>query len=170
MTLLLKNVLFTIVFPGTTAVFLPYLVMSRQSREGPRTWSAWTMMAALFAMTGVVIYVRCVWDFARRGRATPAPIDPPRVLVVEGLYRNVRNPMYLGVLLFLVGQCLFFRSWNLVIYTGIWFLSAHLFTVFYEEPTLRRKFPDAYAAYSEAVRRWIPGPPCTSREGSPRQR
>src|SRR5258708_28379598 len=102
MLLFVKNFLFTVFVPGTVAAVIPYRTASRAGPglvlEGARLLSA----APLFLL-GAAIYFWCLWDFAVTGRGTPAPIDPPKHLVVRGLYRRVRNPMYLGVLLVVAG-------------------------------------------------------------------
>src|SRR5262245_3506548 len=106
---------------------------------------------------GTLIYFRCLWEFAARGRGIPAPLDHPKQLVVTGLYRYVRNPMYVGVFIVLIGEVLLFRSSGLLVFTAGWFVFVHLNVVFYEERVLRRKFGESYARYFQAVHRWIPG-------------
>jgi protein-S-isoprenylcysteine O-methyltransferase Ste14 len=127
---------------------------------GDITPSPWTIRhgaaAALLAL-GFAVYVRCAWDFAARGRGIPAPLDHAKQLVVTGLYRYIRNPMYVGVLLALLGEALFFGSVPFVEYTAIWFALVHLAVLFYEEPNLRRRFGSSYDDYAAAVGRWIPG-------------
>jgi protein-S-isoprenylcysteine O-methyltransferase Ste14 len=98
----------------------------------------------------------CIWDFGRKGQGTLAPVDPPTTLVVYGLYRYVRNPMYLGALMVLAGQAILFPSSALVAYVVVWFTFVHLFVVFYEERTLRRRFGAGYERYRQTVPRWIP--------------
>lgn len=105
---------------------------------------------------GVGVYLWCAWDFVFTGRGTPAPIDPPKVLVATGLYRFVRNPMYIAVGLVLGGEAILFQSYNLVVYALLAWLACHLFVVFYEEPTLKKKYGAAYEAYCQAVPRWRP--------------
>ena len=105
---------------------------------------------------GGSMLVWCIWDFAKRGRGTLAPVDPPRQLVVQGLYRYVRNPMYVGALLALLGQAAFFKSVSLLWYAGAFFVCVHLFVVFYEEPTLARRFGSSYEQYRLTVNRWLP--------------
>lgn len=83
------------------------------------------------------------------------PNDPPRKLVVQGLYSCVRNPMYVGVLAVLVGEAMFFASLALLQMAGIMFLLFHLFIVFYEEPALKRQFGESYRRYCAAVPRWL---------------
>jgi protein-S-isoprenylcysteine O-methyltransferase Ste14 len=157
--LLLKNLLFTVLVPGTVAGVLPYLIVTRHGTGLPARMGLVQVLGAALALCGAAIYARCVWDFAKQGRGTPAPVDPPKRLVVRGLYRYVRNPMYGGVLLVLLGETFFFVSLPLLLYSAIWFALVNLFVLLYEEPTLRRRFPEGFASYSGAVRRWIPGEP-----------
>jgi protein-S-isoprenylcysteine O-methyltransferase Ste14 len=95
---------------------------------------------------GVVLLGTCIWEFARRGRGTLAPVDPPRTLVVQDLYRYVRNPMYLSVTMIVLGEALLTGSRVLLEYG-------------YEEPTLRRRFGPAYDRYRATVGRWVPRRP-----------
>lgn len=157
--LLLKNLLFTVFVPGTVAGLIPYLILSRGAAAGPIAWGPAQVLALALGGLGLGVYLWCLWDFATVGRATPAPIHPPRTLVVRGLYRYVRNPMYLGVLLVLAGQVIFFASRPLLLYTLAWLAVVHLFVVLYEEPALTRRFDGSYEQYRGAVRRWIPGRP-----------
>jgi protein-S-isoprenylcysteine O-methyltransferase Ste14 len=152
MLLFLKNLLFTLVFPGTVAVYVPFLLV-HSLRPGAIFWR-W-MSLPVFA-AGAGIYLWCVWDFASFGRGTPAPIDAPRRLVVRGLYRYTRNPMYVGVLTTILGWAVRYRSTTLVLYAGAVGLCFHAFIAFYEEPHLERIFGPAYAAYRANVGRWLP--------------
>ncbi|MET0398469.1 MAG: isoprenylcysteine carboxylmethyltransferase family protein [Longimicrobiaceae bacterium] len=157
--LLLKNLLFTVLVPGAVAGLVPYLILARGADASPVVRGSAQWLALAVGVLGAGVYAWCVWDFAARGRGTPAPIDPPRTLVVSGPYRYVRNPMYCGVLLVLVGQVLFFASRPLLLYALAWLGVVHLFVVLYEEPALRRRFGGSYEEYRVAVRRWIPGRP-----------
>lgn len=157
MRLFLKNLLFTVIVPGTVAVIVPIWMAGgcaalRATPRGPGP-----LLAAPLLLAGAAIYLGCVWDFATKGRGTPAPIDAPKRLVVAGLYRYVRNPMYLGVLSLIGGWALFFRSWVIFLYGCALGLAFHLFVIFYEEPHLRAVFGSSYERYCRAVRRWIPG-------------
>lgn len=163
MLLFLKNLLFTVFVPGTVAVFIPYRILSR---TGPgwvfeRSQLFWS--APLFLL-GAGIYFWCLWDFAVTGRGTPAPIDPPKRLVVRGLYRRVRNPMYLGVLLVVAGWAVVSRSGRVVGYGLGVAVVFHLVVVLMEEPLLRRRFGASYEAYCRAVNRWLPGRPYRAAE------
>jgi len=118
---------------------------------------AWCFFFALGLLAiGSIIYAWCVWDFAVFGRGTPAPIDAPKKLVVRGLYRYTRNPIYVGVLTVLVGWTVMFRGTNLHIYTFCVAVGFHLFVVLYEEPHLRQQFGVEYRSYCAKVGRWLP--------------
>jgi protein-S-isoprenylcysteine O-methyltransferase Ste14 len=113
-------------------------------------------LAIVPCILGGAILFRCAWEFAVVGRGTPAPIDPPKSIVVSGLYRFVRNPMYLGVELLILGEAWLFSSTRLLGYALLLGLGFHLFVVFYEEPSLTKKFGGAYQEYCRSVPRWIP--------------
>ena len=91
-----------------------------------------------------------------RGKGTPAPIDPPKVLVVQGLYKYTRNPMYLSILMVLAGEYVLFRSPIFLEYLVLVALGFFTFVLIYEEPALTRKMGAAYEQYCEEVPRWIP--------------
>lgn len=156
MLLFLKNLMFTVLVPGTVAVFIPYRIVSRTPAALSVTPGRLLLAAPALAL-GAAIYLWCLWDFAVTGRGTPAPIDPPRQLVVRGLYRYVRNPMYLGVLLVVAGWAILSWSGRVLAYGVAVALLFHLFVLLVEEPLLRSKFGSAYEAYRETVRRWWPG-------------
>ena len=149
--LLLKNLLFTFVVPGTVAVYLPLLLVGERAAAGGVARIAAVAVLAL----GVSIYAWCVWDFARFGRGTPDPIDAPKRLVVRGLYRRSRNPMYVGVLAVILGWSLWFGAPVLAGYAAAVFSVFQAFVVLYEEPHLEDEFGDAYRAYRSEVRRWL---------------
>ena len=150
-----KTLIFTIIVPGAVIALIPYLLLSRN--PDPFTHIGTFRIFGVIPMAiGLAIYFRCAWDFASTGKGTPAPIDPPKHLVARGLYRYVRNPMYVGVLLTLLGEAWFFSSWTLAIYAAIVITWQHLFVVFYEEPALKRKFGESYSDYLARTPRWIP--------------
>jgi protein-S-isoprenylcysteine O-methyltransferase Ste14 len=105
---------------------------------------------------GAAIAVWCIFTFAFVGHGTPAPLDPPRQLVIRGPYRFVRNPMYIGAGMTLAGAALFYGPLSILIYAGVFFVATNLFVVLYEERTLRRTFGSDYEAYCRRVRRWLP--------------
>ena len=107
---------------------------------------------------GAVIGLPCVWQFAWRGLGTPAPFDPPRKLVVSGPYRYVRNPMYFGMGLVLLGEALVYPHILVGMLAEMAALACFVipFVLLGEEPVLRRNFGAAYDEYTRHVRRWIP--------------
>ena len=111
---------------------------------------------AILAVVGAILVLACAGVFISRGRGTPAIFDAPRAFVAIGPYKFVRNPMYIGGLMLLIGFGLYERSISILFLTLPLFLLIHLFVVFYEEATLTRKFGSSYQDYRRAVRRWVP--------------
>jgi protein-S-isoprenylcysteine O-methyltransferase Ste14 len=107
-------------------------------------------------LIGGVILLWSFWNFLKEGRGTPAPIEPPKELVAVGFYRYVRNPMYVGIFLIVLGHFLWFGYLWIIVYLVIVFVIVHLFVTLYEEPTLKKKFGTAYEEYIKRVPRWIP--------------
>jgi protein-S-isoprenylcysteine O-methyltransferase Ste14 len=152
MFLFLKNLLFTVVMPGTVGVYLPlWIARDRQVASGPVVVVGCTLL-----LLGASIYAWCVWDFATFGRGTPAPIDAPKKLVVRGLYRYSRNPMYVGVLTVILGWAVLFRSATVALFVLAVGAVFQTFVMLYEEPHLREAFGNEYEAYRARVGRWIP--------------
>jgi len=152
--------------PGFVAGYAPWRFFGL-GRAGLNLFSAADVLGLLCVAAGIILLAVCIVEFARIGRGTLSPVDPPRVLVVRGLYRYVRNPMYLSVTTIVLGEALLTRSPALGVYWAIWFLGANLFVIGYEEPTLRRRFGASYNEYARRVGRWFPR--LRSRE-TPKQR
>src|SRR5262245_46419214 len=136
--LLLKVMIFALVAPGTFAVLIPYLLLALYGDAHPVSSGSLSYLGVLFIAQGGVVYVRCLWYFAVTGRGTPAPIDPPKNLVVCGLYRYVRNPIYIGSVLVLLGEAILFQALILFGYAAVVFVAFYLLVVLYEEPTRRQ--------------------------------
>ena len=149
----LKSLFFLIFVPGLFVGYIPLAFLLTGSYIV--TGILFYLALPLWLIGGVVV-VWCFWDFLTKGDGTPAPFDPPKELVVSGLYNYVRNPMYIGALLMLVAHFLWFGYWSLLIYTGFFFLAFHLFVLNYEEPTLKKKFGRSYTNYMKRVPRWFP--------------
>jgi len=154
MVLWIKNLLFTVLVPGTVAVYLPFVIADGRSAASGLAFGA----AVVVLATGTAIYSWCLWDFATFGRGTPAPIDAPKKLVVRGLYRYTRNPMYVGVLTVILGWALWFRTASLLLYALVVGTCFHLFVVLYEERHLAAEFGSQYESYCSRVDRWLPHP------------
>src|SRR5579871_2734101 len=121
---LLKTVLSTIVVPGTIAVYIPMRLVGGYSRPQP---GLLTWVGVMCTVIGAAIYFRCAWEFAVRGLGTPAPIAPTKFLVTTALHRYIRNPMYVGVALAILGQAALFRNLHVLEYAALMLLAAHLF-------------------------------------------
>ncbi len=149
----LKSLVFLILTAGLGAVYIPFALLP----GGPQVETGFFAYLAfpLWLLGGVTI-LWCFWDFTFKGHGTPAPIDPPKELVAAGLYRYVRNPIYVGVLTIIIGHFLWFKSIWMPAYAVAVFLAFHLFVTLYEEPTLKKKFGAAYENYCKSVPRWIP--------------
>ncbi len=155
MSLLIRNILFTIVVPGSGAVLIPWWILTRGSATPePVAWVALVPIAV-----GAALYLWCLWLFATVGRGTPGPWDAPRRFVAVGPYRWVRNPIYISALFVIVGEAWLFLSLPLLVYAGAAALFVHLFVIGYEEPALRRRYGETYVDYLRTVPRWIPRPP-----------
>jgi protein-S-isoprenylcysteine O-methyltransferase Ste14 len=158
LSLAARNIAFTIVVPGLGGAWLPWWILTRHGpAPAPAEWAAVPVIAA-----GLALYGWCVWCFAAVGHGTPGPWDAPRRVVATGPYRWVRNPIYTGALLVVLGEAWLFRSLPLLAYAGVMAVVFHLFITGYEERVLSRRFGPAYQEYRDAVPRWIPRRP---REG-----
>jgi protein-S-isoprenylcysteine O-methyltransferase Ste14 len=147
-----RSIVVSIIFVSIWTWFVPRWVAGNDAFENARP-AGWIIIAL-----GVVIAFGCALEFAWQGIGTPAPFDPPRRLVISGLYRWVRNPMYVGLGVILLGEAITFPRLTitmLVMIATLW-LATTIFIITFEEPTLRSKFGDDYAAYYSNVRRWIP--------------
>ncbi len=113
-------------------------------------------LGIVLMVAGGVLALTCAGIFIERGRGTPAIFDAPRNFVALGLYKCVRNPMYLGAMIVLIGFGLYHHSPSILLFSLLWFFFVHLFVVLYEEPALNQKFGSTYEAYCKAVPRWIP--------------
>ena len=156
MWILVRAVTYATLFVGLVLVFLPMRVLSSFGILQPALIGVPQVVGLVVGAIGAALALWCIWTFALVGRGTPAPFDPPCRLVVQGPYRIVRNPMYIGAALALGGAAFYYQAVALLGYTGVFLLVTHLFVVFYEEPTLRRSFGQEYDAYCQRVRRWWP--------------
>jgi protein-S-isoprenylcysteine O-methyltransferase Ste14 len=142
------------------AVLWAWVGLSVRERYDPGlhvVFPDWTGAVGIVLMVlGGFIAITCIVTFVTCGEGTPAPFDPPRKFVAAGPYRYVRNPMYVGAFIVLLGFGLVERSPAILLFTLPWLLLAHLFVILYEEPHLRSTFGETYDEYCRAVRRWLP--------------
>jgi protein-S-isoprenylcysteine O-methyltransferase Ste14 len=156
MSILVRTFTYAVLFVGLVLVFVPARLLSWSGIAQPKIIGVLQIGGMAFSAIGAVLAMWCLLTFVLEGKGTPAPFDPPRRLVVLGPYRFVRNPMYLGAGFALAGAALFYESFQLLAYSGLFFLAVHLFVVFYEEPRLKRSFGREYTAYCRTVGRWLP--------------
>jgi protein-S-isoprenylcysteine O-methyltransferase Ste14 len=156
MFVLARAVTYATLFIGLVLVFVPGQILTWSGIVRPARLGLLGSAGITVGAVGGALALWCVGTFALVGKGTPAPFDPPRKLVVQGPYRYVRNPMYIGAALALGGAAIFYRSLPLLGYVGLFLLATHAFVVWYEEPTLARLFGDDYQAYCARVRRWLP--------------
>jgi protein-S-isoprenylcysteine O-methyltransferase Ste14 len=148
--------LFLLLAPGTVAGLVPWWITRWRMQPPLLGFSGFRMIGAMMIAAGIAVVLDSFARFALQGLGTPAPVLPTRHLVVSGLYRYVRNPMYVGVLAIILGQGLLFGDGRLFAYGVLLWLGVHVFVVGYEEPTLRRSFGTEYEAFRRNVPRWIP--------------
>lgn len=153
---LFRAITYAALFIALVLVFLPAQVLRWAGVSRPAVIGAPQALGIVLVVLGGALAIWCVLAFATLGRGTPAPFDPPRLLVVRGPYRYVRNPMYLGAAVALAGASLFYESIELAGFTILFLLIVHGFVMLYEESVLRRQFGAGYDDYCARVRRWKP--------------
>ena len=157
--LFIRNLAMIVLLPGTVVVYIPHRLLEPYSGPELISLSLTQYSAILLLAIGAAILFKSIWSFAYVGKGTLAPFDETHKLIVVGLYRYVRNPMYVGVMLILLAESWFFRSSALLSYTGFCFVVANIVIIGYEENRLRHKYGDEFRQYCNHVGRWIPGKP-----------
>ena len=155
-TAVLGSFIFLVLAPGFVAGVFPYWISHWQLRPALFGLSALRVFGVLLIAGGVPTILDSFARFALQGLGTPAPVLPTKHLVVTGIYRHVRNPMYVGVAATILGQGLLFCNVRVLEYGLFVWLTFHLFVLGYEEPKLRSTFGDEYKEFCANVPRWIP--------------
>ena len=152
----LGSIVFFFAAPGTVVALVPWWITRWRIHAPFPGSSVLRFVGAILVISGILVLVDSFARFALQGLGTPAPVSPPRRLVATGLYRYVRNPMYLAVVSTIVGQALLFGSLELLAYAALVGVIVHQFVVVYEESKLRATFGDEYEAFCATVPRWLP--------------
>lgn len=156
LSLLFRNLLFTILQPGVVTGLIPYLLLRNSDKTFfPDSWTIWHYAGAFIMILGFLILLSCIVRFMTEGKGTISPLDPTKKLVAKGLYRYSRNPMYVGAMLLLLGETVFWQSLVLALYAAVVFIAFNLFIILHEEPRLKRDFGTEYELYLQKVRRWL---------------
>jgi protein-S-isoprenylcysteine O-methyltransferase Ste14 len=153
---ILGSALFLIFAPGIVAGLVPWWISKWNVQEPFFGFAPIRALGVVLVVVSVVVLLESFGRFALQGVGTPAPVFPTRHLVVKGLYRYVRNPMYLAVVSVIFGQAMIFANVGLLVYGALSWMTFHLFVLAYEEPTLQRTFGAEYDAFRANVPRWIP--------------
>ena len=150
------SAVFFVLAPGVVVGLIPWVLTRWQAREPLPYWAPMRVLGAILIVAGLIALIRAFVRFVMEGLGTPAPIAAPERLVVGGVYRYVRNPMYVAVLAAIVGQALLLGRLGLLLYAAAAWLLVAAFVHLYEEPTLTRRFGADYEAYRRAVPAWWP--------------
>jgi protein-S-isoprenylcysteine O-methyltransferase Ste14 len=153
---ILGSFLFLLLAPGIVAGVVPWWLSHWHMQPPLLGIPAFRIAGVLLIIAGVPLVLDSFARFAIQGLGTPAPILPTKHLVVTGLYRHVRNPMYVGVAATIFGQAMLFGNIRVLEYGLFVWLAFHLFVLGYEEPTLRSTFGNEYEEFRRNVPRWIP--------------
>ena len=153
---ILGSALFFAVAPLVLAGFVPWWITHWEFRPAFFGFELTRAIGLMLIIAGVPGVVDSFARFALQGLGTPAPIAPTQKLVVTGLYRYVRNPIYVSVVAVILGQAILFGDWRLMTYGGLMWLAFHAFVLTYEEPVLAQSFGAEYEEFRANVPRWIP--------------
>ena len=151
----IRILFFMLIGPGSVIIYIPYFLLSFFGSSGFLKTGNLQYFGILPVIAGIIISIWCFFNFIFQGEGTPVPTDPPKKLVVFGLYRFVRNPMYIGILVLLFGEAVLFKSFILICYSVCVFCLFHIFIVGFEEPSLHAQFGKEYEEYCSSVPRWI---------------
>jgi protein-S-isoprenylcysteine O-methyltransferase Ste14 len=152
----LASLLFLVLAPGIVAGLVPWALTGWRVREPLPYWAPLRVAGLVLLAAGVAVLLHAFWRFVVEGLGTPAPVAPPERLVAGGLYRYVRNPMYLAVSATIVGQALALGQPLLLVYAAAFGAAVVAFVRWYEEPRLRRQFGEQYETYKRTVPAWWP--------------
>jgi protein-S-isoprenylcysteine O-methyltransferase Ste14 len=150
------SLVFLAVAPGVVAGLVPWWLTGWRVEEPLPYWLPLRIVGAILVVAGLIVLLDAFARFALEGLGTPAPVAPTRHLVVGGLYRYVRNPMYLAVGATIVGQALLLGQPILFVYAATFAVAVAAFVRWNEEPALRSRFGPEYEAYRRDVPGWRP--------------
>jgi len=156
MLILLRALTYATLFVALFLVIVPQRILRASGYVGGDSFGLGDLTGLGLVGLGLALVVWCLVTFAFVGKGTAAPFDPPRRLVVAGPYRFVRNPIYIGAIVAMLGAAMVLWSGWLILYAFVVLIVTHLLVILYEEPHLRRVFGQPYEDYLQRVHRWIP--------------
>ncbi len=155
--MLLRHVASILALPVVVVIVIPMLIYNGSGViNNVNTGIALKWVGVLLLLGGLILMTTTILYFARMGRGTLAPWDPPKNLVIAGPYKHWRNPMISGVIMLLIGEGLVFNSGPILLWAGIFFVTSTIYFIYKEEPDLEKRFGDDYRKYKNNVPRWLP--------------
>ena len=153
----LKSILFGFVSGIGIMIILPYILTVLNSSFNLPAYSSLTLRIIGFILfiLGVSVFIYCSALFSKIGRGTPVPVEPPKKLVISGLYKFTRNPIYIGYFFIFLAEFFMFGHLLLLFYSVFIMLLIYIYIVYFEEPVLKKRFGNSYIEYTKKVPRWI---------------
>ncbi len=151
------SILFSLFVGIVFFILLPYFFVQLNNYFSLPIYSNYLLkiLGTIFILFGTGLFLYCSRLFLIFGRGTPVPIEPPKKLVVSGLYKYTRNPIYLGYFMIFLGEFFFFGQFLLLIYFFLTIVKINLYVIYYEEPILKKRFGKSYREYLKKIPRWI---------------
>ncbi len=153
--MVILSILVTLLIPLITLAVIPFLFISFNLAIQPQSFGAWEILASMLILLGLFLAVWVSATHARTGKSTPVPFSTPKKFVADGPYTFSRNPMYVSMLVILIGEALLIQAPWLLVFTAVLFLLFLLYVKFEEEPLLIRRFGASYKEYMKKVPRWL---------------
>ncbi len=150
-----KSLVFLLLAPGVVAVVIPYFIINSDVKIYQLNLPTLKLLSIPLTVYGAFLLLLSFWYFSYHGKGTPAPIDPPKALVIKGPYKYTRNPMYVGVVSILLGIFFYYQTMSLLIYAFFCAVAFHLRIILNEEIVMEKKFGPTYLEYKQNVRRWF---------------
>lgn len=154
----IRSLLFGTIVGLSIMVVLPYAFISLNDALGLPIYTNFLLKATgiLLIIVGIALFVYCFQLFKIVGKGTPVPLEPPKELVIKGIYKYTRNPIYVGYWLIILGEFMLFGRLLMLVYLLLFIIANHLLVVFYEEKNLKKRFGNTYKKYTNDVPRYIP--------------
>lgn len=153
----LTSILLGLIVGSIFFILLPFIFMNINLwlKLPEHSFLELKVLGLFFILVGIMLFIYCSGLFFLLGKGTPAPIEPPKKLVVSGLYKYTRNPIYIGYFMILLGEFLFFGQFLLLIYFFLAIIGINIYVILHEEPILKKRFGKNYEDYLKKIPRWL---------------